>query len=707
MKKSKRLLACLIVTAALLVATFPVNAAADDVIYGKVTKVDGKEVTIAIGTLNQNTGTPGETSGTMPEMLTLTGESATFTLTDDIAITKTSPGQPPAGGSTGSSVPAAESSGTSTAATAADIVVGTVLKISKTAEAITAIDILSGNTAPGDAPGAAPGGGSSTVTTGSGAYLLTDGETLNGGTYTSTNDDENALRAEGAITANLNGVTVEKTAGTASSSDGSSFYGLNAAILALNNAILNITGGSVTASAEGSNGVFAYNGATINIKDTTVNVTGGNAGGIEVAGGGNLYASNLTVNSTVKAAIRSDRGGGTMVVDGGTYTTSGSTGAPAIYSTADITVNNATLNAETSEAVVVEGLNSVKLNNCTVSGNMTGSTGGSETANIHNVMLYQSMSGDAEVGNSSFEMTDGSLTSNSGDMFYVTNTESKIALSNVDLTLADNNKLLTVAGNDGSRGWGTAGSNGGKCTLTAANQTLTGDITVDAISTLDLTLQDSSSFTGSINNDQTTAAALKVTLEKGSTWKLTGDSYITEFSGDTSGLDTNGHTLYVNGVAFTDTATGSPTVSYATHIQNIGWQDAVTDGTLSGTVGKSLRLEGITIKSGIDGLGIEYAAHVENLGWQDYVADGTVAGTEGRSLRLEAIKIQLTGAEADNYDVYYRVHVENLGWLGWASNGAEAGTTGYGYRLEGIEIKIVEKGTAFDTGGESFYNAAV
>ncbi len=220
--------------------------------------------------------------------------------------------------------------------------------------------------APGPKGGRPEGGGSVSVDTGIGAYLLTDGETLSGGTYTSTNADENAIRAEGGITATLEDVTVEKTDGEASSNDASSFYGLNAAILALNGATLTINGGEVTATAEGANGVFAYDSATINITETVISVSGGNAGGIEVSGGGIMYANNLTVNSIVKAAIRSDRGGGTMVVDGGTYTTSGSSGAPAIYSTADITVSNATLTANDSEAVVVEGLNSVTLTNCVV-----------------------------------------------------------------------------------------------------------------------------------------------------------------------------------------------------------------------------------------------------------------------------------------------------------------------------------------------------
>lgn len=414
-------------------------------------------------------------------------------------------------------------------------------------------EVAQGNPPPGDppagGPGGAPGGAPAAVDTGSGAYVVKDGETLTGGTYSSTNADENAIRAEGTTTSTLTNVTVDKSAGAASSNDASSFYGLNSAILALDTATLNITGGTVTASAEGANGVFAYDGATINIKDTVINVTGGNAGGIEVAGGGTMTATNLTVNSTVKAAIRSDRGGGTLTVDGGTYTTAGSSGAPAIYSTADITVSNATLTANDSEAVVVEGFNSVTINNSTVSGSMTGMTGNSGSENIHNVMLYQSMSGDAEVGTSSFTMNGGSLTAKKGDMFYVTNTTSIISLNGVTLNPAEGANLLVVSGNDASRGWGTAGANGGKVTFNAVNQTLAGDITVDAISTLAMNITDASTFTGSINKDGTSASSLSVKLDGTSTWSLTADSYVTAYDGSLDNVQTNGFKLYVNGAA--------------------------------------------------------------------------------------------------------------------------------------------------------------
>ncbi len=407
--------------------------------------------------------------------------------------------------------------------------------------------------APGQPPdggtGGAPGGGPTAVDTGSGAYVLSNGEILNGGTYISTNADENAIRAEGSVTATLENVTIEKTAGAASSNDASSFYGLNSAILALDSAVLYINSGTVNASAEGANGVFAYDGATIYITGTVINVTGGNAGGIEVAGGGTMYATDLIVTTTSKAAIRSDRGGGILIVEGGIFTTSGSSGAPAIYSTANIYATNATLTANDSEAVVVEGLNSVELINCVITGNMSGTYGENSGENIHNVMLYQSMSGDAETGTSSFTMTGGSLTSLNGDMFYVTNTDSVITLRGVALTLADGTNLLTVAGNDGSRGWGTAGANGGTLTFNLDGQILSGDITVDAISSLAMTLSNSSSYTGAINPDGTTAASLSVTLDSTSFWTLTGDSYISSFSGSLDNVNTNGYTLYVNGVA--------------------------------------------------------------------------------------------------------------------------------------------------------------
>lgn len=138
---------------------------------------------------------------------------------------------------------------------------------------------------------------------------------------------------------------------------------------------------------------------------------------------------------------------------------------------------------------------------------------------------------------------------------------------------------------------------------------------------------------------------------------------------------------------------GSPSISYQTHVQDIGWQGEVGDGQLAGTTGQSLRLEGIKINLDLDGYtgGIEYQTHIQNIGWQSKVKDGEMSGTEGQSLRLEAIRINLYGQIANDYSVCYRVHAQEFGWLDWTCDGNSAGTATYGYRLEGIEIKMIEK----------------
>ncbi len=348
----------------------------------------------------------------------------------------------------------------------------------------------------------------------------------------------------GGVTALLTGITVDKVGGT-DNTDSCNFYGQNAGLLATDGASVTITGAAVTTDGSGANGVFAYgSGTVVTISGSTVSTAQDNSGGILVTGGGTLIAQDLTVETqgNSSAAIRSDRGGGTMSVTGGSYVSHG-TGSPAIYSTAAISVSGATLTATASEAVVVEGKNSVALTDCDVTGNMQGTYGQNSGENLQNVMLYQSMSGDADVGRSDFAMTGGSLTAQSGDMFYVTNTACSIELSGVALALA-NGTLLRVAGNDGSRGWGQQGENGGDCVFTADGQALSGQITVDAISVLSLALQNGSSFTGDINAAGQ-AGEVSVTLDGTSTWTLTGDSYITSFTGDMAQVNLNGYTLNV------------------------------------------------------------------------------------------------------------------------------------------------------------------
>ena len=356
--------------------------------------------------------------------------------------------------------------------------------------------------------------------------------------YSATEDDESAVEVSGIEQLTLSGVTVHKTGGNASSADAASFRGVNSAIRVYDSATLTISDSVIEATAQNATGVFAYDHGKIYISDCIVTVTGGGAGGVQVAGGGTLIGSNLTVTSASKAAIRSDRGGGIMILDGGTYISTGKNGCPAIYSTADIMVKNAVCVSEQSRAVIIEGKNTVTLENVILEGNDQSTKEGSVRANV---LLYQSASGDASVGTSVFTMTGGEMTCHSGAMFYCTNTDSVINLNDAALNLSDDGTLLIVSAGR----WGKDGRNGGNCVLNAQDQSLEGTITVDSISSLDISLSNSA-YTGAIN-ESGAAGEVAVTLDKNSTWTLTGDSYISALTGSLDQIESNGYHLYVGG----------------------------------------------------------------------------------------------------------------------------------------------------------------
>ncbi|MCD8370940.1 MAG: hypothetical protein LUC94_11605 [Clostridiales bacterium] len=414
--------------------------------------------------------------------------------------------------------------------------------------------------------GGGPGGGGQSAPDSYDAVITFDEDAeASGETYSSTGTDENAIHVS-AGTVSLSDFTLTRESADSSGGDSSSFYGIGAAILA-SGGTLDISGATIATDAKGAAGIFAYADGVIHVSDTTITTEQGTSGGIHVAGGGTLSAENLTVetNGGSSAAIRSDRGGGTMTVDGGTYVTNG-TGSPAVYVTADITVQNATLTANQSEAICIEGLNSLKLINCDLSGDIPENE---QNDCDWTVILYQSMSGDSEVGNSTFDMEGGTLTSKNGGLFYTTNTESTFYLKQVAITPSQGNDFfLKVTGNANGRGWGSTGANGADCIFTAEDQEMVGDVIWDSISTLDFTMSGSSRLTGAFIQDESNAGNggsgyANLALETGTSWIVTGDSTLTALvnagtiedeSGKTvSILGTDG-TVYVDGdSAFTIT----------------------------------------------------------------------------------------------------------------------------------------------------------
>lgn len=395
-----------------------------------------------------------------------------------------------------------------------------------------------------------PGGNSGGVESYDAVEDITEDTEKSDETVESTGTDENAIHVSEGANAVLKNDTINRTSSDSKGGDNSSFYGVGAALLTTDGTTY-LSDSTITTDAAGAAGVFSYGDGITYVADSKITTQQDTAGGIHAAGGGTLYAWDLDVETSGEssAAIRSDRGGGTMVVDGGSYTSNGK-GSPAIYSTADIAVNDAQLTANGSEAICIEGLNSIHLFDSDLTGNMSDDEQNDCT---WNVILYQSMSGDSEVGNSTFEMDGGSLTAKNGGMFYTTNTESTITLSDIDITYAeDNDFFLRCTGNNNQRGWGTGGQNGADCLFTAVDQEMKGDVIWDSISQLDFYMTEGSTLTGAVTNDETYAGEggdgyCKLYLDKDSTWIVTGDSTLTALSNAGTIKDADGNTVTIKG----------------------------------------------------------------------------------------------------------------------------------------------------------------
>lgn len=555
-------------------------------ILGEVKSVEDGKITIAVGT-RKEMGQPGEQpqgeengeapekpegeapdgngdgqgtpDGEAPSMLDLTGEEQEITVTDSTVITKQSMrgGQGASGGEApekpdgevpDSNGQAPDGAGQTEETTLDDIKEGDVVAITLDDDGNAATITVQSMDMGGGQGG--PGGQASGVDSYDAANEYSSDETVSDTTLESTGTDENAALVSNGAEVTFSNDAISRTSSDSQGGDNSSFYGVGAAVLATDGTAY-VKGSTVTTDSKGGAGLFAYGDGTVYAADTDITTQQDTSGGIHAAGGGKLYAWDLNVetNGESSAAIRSDRGGGTMVVDGGTYTSNG-VGSPAVYCTADIAVNNAELTANGSEAVCIEGLNSLRLYNSNLTGNMSDDDQNDTT---WTVILYQSMSGDSEVGNSTFQMDGGTITSKNGGLFYTTNTECTIALKDVDITYNDDSEFfLQCTGNNNQRGWGQSGANGSDCNFTADSQDMKGNVIWDSISDLDFYMTNGSTLEGAFVNDESNVGNggdgyCNVVIDKDSTWTVTGDSTITSLSNAGTITDADGKTVSIVG----------------------------------------------------------------------------------------------------------------------------------------------------------------
>lgn len=368
--------------------------------------------------------------------------------------------------------------------------------------------------------------------------LTADGEEVSSDneTISTTTADENAALVENGGTLKITNGKLQKS-GNDTNGDNCNFYGINSILLAVGEkSKAYISNSALASDSEGSNAIFATDGATVYSEKNSITTSKGNSRGLDATYGGTIIADDMTIQTAGdhSASLATDRGGGNISVTNSTLNTSGS-GSPLIYSTGAIEVSGVTGTAEGSQIAGMEGLNHIKIYDSELSSTITDKTASDPVAN--GVIIYQSTSGDADTSTgerAQFQAVDSTLHSKieSGAMFYVTNTSADILLSGTTLDFDSTKaKLLQIEGNDANN-WGRAGSNGGDVTFTGLGETLTGDISVDSISSLDLYLLDGTTYTGQIlstanaGDQNDSAATITINLDQDSTWVVTGDTTV-------------------------------------------------------------------------------------------------------------------------------------------------------------------------------------
>jgi hypothetical protein len=386
---------------------------------------------------------------------------------------------------------------------------------------------------PGMPPQGGPGGNQGKQLADFTAAKMVTGTTttVSGQTLSASSADQNTILAKNSAAVTIQNSHFSKT-GDTTSGDGSNFSGQNAVVLAADSDI-KINDSTITSAAEGANAIFATGDKShIDVKHVTIHTTGNSSRGLDATCDGTITADDVSITTQGAhcAALATDRGEGTVIVRNAKLSTHGE-GSPCVYSTGAITLQDSTGTASGSEIAVVEGKNSISLDNVNLTGYVK-----------HGVMLYQSFSGDADTGIASFSAANSTLkTVSNGPMFYITNTKAKAHLENTNLQY-NSNTLVNVT----SDHWGTSGANGGDFTLTTARQTLHGNVLANSLSTVDLQLSDKTTWQGSFNADnQAKSAALS--LDASSGWNVTGTSYVTTLTdSDTTlrNIQSNGHTIY-------------------------------------------------------------------------------------------------------------------------------------------------------------------
>jgi hypothetical protein len=411
-------------------------------------------------------------------------------------------------------------------------------------------------------PGGGSGGGADTMTydyTGTLSGVLKASGTTKRATnkkIKSTKKDVNTALAKSGGILRIKNSKLYKS-GSDTNGDNCNFYGINSILLATGKSSkAYISGSTLKASSQGSNGIFATNSGKVYANKDKIYTTADNSRGLDATYSGLIVANRMTISTKGdhSAAVATDRGGGKISVTNSSLKTAGS-GSPLLYSTGNIQVDNVTGTASGSQIAGIEGSNTVLINNSKLTSTNTSKTASDPIAN--GIIIYQSTSGDAEssTGDAArFQAVNSTLKSSikSGSMFYLTNTTANVVLQNTKVSYSSSKADLLTAEGNSSNNWGSAGSNGADVTFTCRNETIKGDVSCDSISSVDMYLLKGTKYTGAVemtdnSSGSSSDSGVTMNIDSSSKWVVTDDTEVTNLNAASGAkiVDENGKTVNI------------------------------------------------------------------------------------------------------------------------------------------------------------------
>lgn len=244
--------------------------------------------------------------------------------------------------------------------------------------------------------------------------------------------------------------------------------------------------GTITINRMGSAAVNAIHGGEVVIQETEVNTAG------------NQSPAFYTLN------------GGSVDVTGAFGLTAGQA-SPLFHSDGKIVATKCRMNAARWTIGNVEDGQLVMVKNDVKSGGISG------------FLLYSTKDAAVE---SMLSLADNKISVGEGPVFLVTNNDNAHISVKGNSISSKSDMLMEVRADD----WGTKGQNGGHAHLWVDKQSLSGNILVDSISSLEVGFRKGAKLNGQINEKENRCAQVCVHIGTGSSWTSKGESYLTSIT---------------------------------------------------------------------------------------------------------------------------------------------------------------------------------